>query len=98
MPQICIAARNCQQSVYTLLIKEIANTHSKCIRDLMQASNRDIPPTIYPIVHCLPTDINQFRQLSITHVFFIITLRRFNCDSYIFCFIVVCFSIYFTQI
>ena len=53
----------------------------------MQTSDRDISSTVYPIVYCLPTDVNQFGQLCITYVFFIITLRRFSCDSY-FCFFI----------
>ena len=64
-----------------LLVKEVANTHPKRICDLMQAADGDVPPTVYPVVHRLPTDVNQIGQISVTHVFFIITLRRFNCDS-----------------
>ena len=78
-----------------LLVKEVANTHPKRICDLMQAADGDVPPTVYPVVHRLPTDVNQIGQISVTHVFFIITLRRFNCDSYCCFFIVVLF--YYTN-
>ena len=40
------------------------------------------------IVDSLTGDTNQISQLSITHVFLFITLRRFSCDSYFIFFIV----------
>lgn len=87
-PQFCSARRNDSLSVYTLLIKEVANTHSKCIRDLMKATDRYITSSVYDVIHCLSGYAQPAPQFCITHVFFIITLRRFSCDSYF------CFSIF----
>ena len=56
--QLSVAGQNCQQRVYTLLIKEVANAHSKHIRDLMQTSYGDVPSTVYPVVDGLPTNVD----------------------------------------
>ena len=54
----------------------------------MQTAQRRVGTPIYNVVNGLAADTCLPGQLSITHVFFIITLRRFNCDSYFFsCFI-----------
>lgn len=80
-PLFSSAKRNCQLRVYTLLIKKVANTHFKCIRDLMHTFYGDIPSTVYPVVYGLPTNANPLGKYSITYIFFIITRRKFNCDS-----------------
>lgn len=84
--QISFAAQNSKHRVDTLLIKEVTDAHSKRISDLMQTADRNIAPAINPVVHRLPRGTDTTGQLSITHVFFNITLRRFNCDSYCFLF------------
>ena len=48
----------------------------------MQPTHQDIALTIYPIIDCLTADSDLFGQPFVVHPFFIITLRRFNCDSY----------------
>ena len=88
--RICVVTCNSQQSVYTLFVKKIADTHSKRICDLMQSLDCDIPPPVNPVVYCLTTKANLPRQPFITPVFFFITRRRFSCDSkFLFCFIIV---------
>ena len=84
--QISFAAQNSKHRVDTLLVKEVADAHSKRISDLMQTADRNIAPAINPVVHRLPRGTDTAGQISITHVFFNITLRRFNCDSYCFLF------------
>ena len=81
------AGRNDSLSVYTLFIKEVADAHSKCIRNLMQPSDGDVSPSVYPIIYCLSGRINTTAQLRIAYIFFIITRRRFNCEGYCFSFI-----------
>ena len=48
----------------------------------MQPAYGDVSTAIYPIVHRLSGYAQTASQLCITHVFFIITRRRFSCDSY----------------
>ena len=50
----------------------------------MQTTNSYITSSVYHIVYRLPGYTQTASQLGITYVFFIITLRRFNCDSYFF--------------
>ena len=54
--------------------------HSKYIRDLIQPTQLHVKLTVNPVVHRLSTDTNPFSQPYVTHPFFIITRRRFNCD------------------
>ena len=53
----------------------------------MKTTQSRIRVAVHYGINRLPTDTNQPGQFSITHVFFIITLRRFSCDSY-FCFFI----------
>ena len=80
-PQLSVAARNSKLRVYTLLIKEVADTHFKCIRDLIQPAQLHVTLTVNPVIHRLSADTNPVSQPYVTHVFFIITRRRFSCDS-----------------
>ena len=77
------------KTVYTLLVEEVADAHFKRIGDLMQPADGDVTPTVNPVVDRLPTNAEQAGQPSVTHVFFIITRRRFSCDSYFSFFIVI---------
>ena len=96
-PRISVAARNVSLSVYTLLIKEVANTHTECIRDLMKTTDRYITSSVYYIIDRLSGHPQSASQFGITHVFFIITLRRFNCDSYFTFFIAAYFKTVYTN-
>ena len=87
-PQLSVAAQNDNPTGCTLFIKEVANAHSKHIRDLMQASDSDILSAIHHCFYGLPTHSKTSPQFGITHVFLFITLRRFSCDSYFIFFIV----------
>ena len=69
------------KTVYTLLVEEVADAHFKRIGDPMQPADGDVTPTVDPVDR-LPTNAEQAGQTSVTHVFFIITRRRFSCDSY----------------
>ena len=53
----------------------------KRIRDIMETAQRWICAAIYNVVDGLAIDTDASGQFDITYVFFIITLRRFNCDS-----------------
>ena len=88
-PQLSVAARYSKLSVYTLLIKEVANTHLKRICDLMKTTDRYITSSVYDVINRLSGHAQSTAQLGITHLFFIITLRRFSCDSY-FTFFIAC--------
>jgi hypothetical protein len=64
----------------------------------MTAAKTQVPLSPgYPVVHRLPSDAYQPGQFSVTHVFFIITLRRFNCDSYFTFFIAAYFKTVYTN-
>ena len=95
-PRIRSARRNDSLSVYTLLIKEVANPHTECIRDHMKTTDCYITSSVYYVIDRLSGHAQPAAQFCITHVFFIITLRRFNCESYFCFFIFVCFGFYFT--
>ena len=83
------AKRNGKHSVYTLLIKKVTNTHFKRIRDKMQVTDGNVTPAVNPVVHRLSRNVDASGQFGVAHVFFIITRRRFSCDSYFSRFIVV---------
>ena len=80
-PQLPVVVQDSKPRVYNPLIKEVADTHFKHIRDLMQPAQHHIPLAVYPVVHRLPAYPYAVRQPYITHVFLFITRRRFNCDS-----------------
>ena len=83
-PQLPVVVQDSKPRVYTPLIKEVADTHFKHIRDLMQPAQHHIPLAVYPVVHCLPAYPYAVRQPYITHVFLFITRRRFSCYSNLF--------------
>ena len=50
----------------------------------MQTAQRRVGAPIYNVVDGLAANTYSSSQFSITYVFFIVTRRRFSCDSYFF--------------
>lgn len=49
-PQLPVVVQDSKPRVYNPLIKEVADTHFKHIRDLMQPAQHHIPLAVYPVV------------------------------------------------
>ena len=72
-----------------LLVKQFTDANLQCFGYQMQPSYCQVIASVHYAIYRLSFHSKTTAQFGITYVFFIITLRRFSCDSYFTFFIVV---------
>lgn len=73
-----------------LLVKQFTDANLQCFGYQMQPSYCQVIASVHYAIDRLSAYAKPAAQFGITYVFFIITLRRFSCDSYFAFFIVFC--------